>query len=68
MLEEGQEIIAADYEELYNKLVQLQELMKASDEKLKIIDAKGSFEGDDEVGYFFKQLQEIQDDINKFLQ
>jgi hypothetical protein len=28
-------------------------------QRIKIIDAKGSFEADDEVGYFFKELKEL---------
>jgi hypothetical protein len=37
-----------------------------SDSKLKEIDAKGTFEGDDEVGFFFKTLQFIQEQLNDF--
>ena len=35
-------------------------------EKLKEIDAKGSFESDDEVGFFFKHILFIQGELNKF--
>lgn len=68
MLEEGQEIIANDYEELYKKIVQIRTLMEESNKKLKDIDNKGSFESDDEVGFFFKQIKDIQEDIEEFLQ
>lgn len=37
-----------------------------SDRKIKEIDAKGSFEGDDEVGFFFKTLKFLQDELNNF--
>lgn len=37
-----------------------------SDRKLKEIDAKGSFEGDDEVGFFFKTLKFLQTELNQF--
>jgi len=37
-----------------------------SDTKLKEIDAKGSFEGDDEVGFFFKQIKILQELLNDF--
>lgn len=67
-LEEGQELIANDYEDLYNKIVQFRKLIEESEQKLKTIDIKGSFESDDEVGFFFKQLKEIQEDIDNFLQ
>lgn len=38
-----------------------------TNKKLKEIDEKGSFESDDEIGFFFKsvkQIQEILDDFN----
>ena len=34
--------------------------VKDVDDKLKQIDTKGTFESDDEVGFFFKQLKDIQ--------
>jgi hypothetical protein len=37
-----------------------------SDKKLKEIDSKGSFESDDEVGYFFKQVKFLQEQLNNF--
>ena len=33
---------------------------------LKKIDIKGSFEGDDEIGYFFKTIKQIQEILNDF--
>ena len=57
-LEEAQELIVNDYEELYEKLIQFQNVISNADKKLKDIDAKGSFESDDEVGFFFKQIKE----------
>jgi len=41
-------------------------LIEVSDEKIKKIDIKGSFEGDDEVGHFFKTIKEIQKILNDF--
>lgn len=35
-------------------------------DKLKEIDTLGAFEADDEVGYFFKQLKNIQKSITDF--
>jgi cell division protein FtsB len=34
--------------------------------ELKAIDKRGSFESDDEVGFFFKQLKSIIERINNF--
>jgi hypothetical protein len=36
--------------------------------RMKEIDIRGAFESDDEVGYTFKELQEIVDDTNKFIE
>jgi hypothetical protein len=41
-------------------------VIEVTDEKLKKIDAKGSFEGDDEIGFFFKNVKEIQSILNDF--
>jgi hypothetical protein len=41
-------------------------IIEVSDEKIKKIDIKGSFEGDDEVGFFFKNLKQIQEILNDF--
>ena len=47
-------------------LDQISRVIEITDEKLKKIDAKGSFEGDDEVGFFFKNIKEIQKVLNDF--
>jgi|TARA_R110000787_G_scaffold74747_2_gene165974 predicted PurR-regulated permease PerM len=36
------------------------------EKRLKDIDAKGTFEGDDEIGWFFKQIKVIQNRLSKF--
>jgi|TARA_R110001592_G_scaffold280361_1_gene547741 hypothetical protein len=41
-------------------------LIEVSDEKIKNTDIKGSFEGDDEVGHFFKTIKDIQAILNDF--
>ena len=45
------------YEEL---ILQIQQVVKFSTEKMKLVDSKGHFESDDEVGFFFEQLKQIQ--------
>lgn len=42
------------------------ELIKQSNERLNEIDAQGVFRSDDEVGYFFNTLKEIQNNLNQF--
>ena len=49
-----------------NLITQIQQIITFSTERVKTLDSKGSFESDDEVGFFFKELKEIQsilDDI-----
>ena len=60
---EKQEDILAEY---LNYLDGLSKAIDASDKKLKEIDRAGTFKSDDEVGYFFKSIQEIQDILNDF--
>jgi hypothetical protein len=40
--------------------------IEVSEEKIKKIDIKGSFEGDDEVGFFFQTIKQIQEILNDF--
>ena len=42
------------------------EAIDYSDKRLKTIDDKGSFIADDEVGWFFTQIKEIQEALNEF--
>ena len=46
--------------------IHLSEIINVSNIRLKQIDAKGSFKSDDEVGFFFKNLQEIQNTLDEF--
>ena len=45
------------YEEL---ILQIQQVIKFSTEKMKLVDSKGHYESDDETGFFFEQLKQIQ--------
>jgi hypothetical protein len=45
------------YEEL---ILQIQQVIKFSTEKMKLVDSKGHYESDDETDFFFKQLKQIQ--------
>ena len=49
------------YEEL---LIEFQQIVQFSSDKLKQVDSKGTFESDDEVGFFFKEIQKIQKLLN----
>ena len=45
------------YEDLIS---QFQQIITFSTEKMKLVDAKGHYESDDETGFFFEQLKQIQ--------
>ena len=45
------------YEEL---ILEIQQVIKFSTDKMKLVDAKGHYESDDETGFFFEQLKQIQ--------
>jgi hypothetical protein len=57
------EDIIKSYEEY---MVNLSTTIEFSNNKLKEIDSKGSFESDDEIGFFFKTVQFIQEQLNNF--
>ena len=44
------------YEEI---ILQINDKIEYVNQQLKLIDEKGTFEADDEVGFFFKELKEI---------
>ena len=60
---EKQEDILAGYLDYLDKLSRVVEV---ADEKLKAVDARGTFESDDEVGFFFQQIKGLQDILNDF--
>lgn len=60
---EKQEDILVIYLEYLDKISKVIEI---SDKKLKEIDHSGVFKSDDEVGAFFKSIQQIQDILNDF--
>lgn len=60
---EKQEDILVEYLRYLDKLSQIIEF---TDEKLKKIDSNGSFKSDDEVGFFFEELKNIQQILNEF--
>lgn len=49
-----------------NYISNLSNTIEFSDKKMKEIDAKGSFESDDEVGFFFEQMKILQQQLNDF--
>ena len=45
------------YEEL---ILQFQQIVKFSTEKMKQVDSRGHYESDDETSFFFEQLKQLQ--------
>ena len=41
-------------------IVQFQQIITFSTEKMKVVDSKGHYESDDETGFFFQQLKDLQ--------
>ena len=42
------------------------EAIEACDKRLKQIDDNGVFYADDQIGFFFKEIQKIQEALNEF--
>jgi hypothetical protein len=47
-------------------LERFSQVIELTDEKLKKLDYKGSFKSDDEIGFFFNQVVELQKILNEF--
>jgi len=57
------EDIRAEYEDFIAKQ---SEAINACNERLNQIDDKGIFRSDDEIGWFFRELKQIQEALNEF--
>ena len=60
---EKQEDILAGY---VTYLDQLSRIIELSDEKLKKIDERGVFKNDDEIGFMYEQIKELQRILSNF--
>jgi hypothetical protein len=49
-----------------NYIENISNVIDFSDKKLKEIDAKETFKSDDEVGFFFDQIKNLQEILNEF--
>ena len=47
-------------------VTKLRDQISSSTDRLKQIDQKGTFEGDDEIGWFFNEVKIIQNELDKF--
>ena len=53
-------------EKLEDFISKQSEAIQSCDQRLKQIDDKGIFYSDDEIGWFFREVQKIQDALNEF--
>jgi len=60
---EKQEDILMGYMSYLNKI---SDVIDLSDKKLKEVDARESFKSDDEIGFFFESVKQIQSILNQF--
>jgi hypothetical protein len=60
---ENQNEILSSYNTYLNKI---SDIINTSDKKIHEVDIKGSFQSDDEIGFFFTNIKMIQDVLNQF--
>ena len=53
-------------ERLEDFITKQSEAITACDQRLKQVDDRGIFKSDDEIGWFFKEIQNIQEALNEF--
>ena len=47
-------------------ITKLQEQITFTENKVKEIDERGTFQSDDEIGWFFKNIKSLQESLSKF--
>ena len=45
-------------------LIEFQQIINFAAEKMKLVDARGHYKADDETGFFFEQLKQLQELLN----
>ena len=45
-------------------ILEFQQIIDFATEKIKLVDSRGHYEADDETGFFFQQLKQIQELLN----
>ena len=61
--------------ELYEDIIEdqtkylqnLDTFIEDSDKYLKKLDERGVFQSDDEIGFFFEQLKEVQEELDRYM-
>ena len=60
--EKAEDVIISQ-REFINKF---QESIEESDKKLQELDTRGSFSSDDEIGWFFNEIKQLQNALSRF--
>lgn len=50
-----------------DKMINFSKILDDSNEKLKKVDVRGSFSSDDEIGFAFKIVSHIIEELNQFI-
>ena len=51
-----------------NYILQFQRIIEFATDKMKQVDASGHYESDDETGFFFSQIKELQTVLNELFE
>jgi hypothetical protein len=51
-----------------NYILQFQRIIEFATDKMKQVDASGHYESDDETGFFFSQIKELQTTLNELFE
>ena len=49
-------------------ILQIQQMVEFATEKMKLVDAKGHYESDDETQFFFQQLKDLQNLLSEIFE
>ena len=49
-------------------MLEFDKIIKFSAQKMKIVDDSGHFESDDEIGFFFEQVKQLQQLLNNLFE
>jgi hypothetical protein len=49
-----------------NILIAMSDIVKSSEKRLEQVDKLGAFKSDDEIGFFFETVKNIQEQLNDF--
>jgi hypothetical protein len=49
-----------------NILMAMSDIVKSSEKRLEQVDQLGAFKSDDEIGFFFETVKNIQEQLNDF--